>query len=435
MLRFLIWMEQFMSRKTDVIIIGSGLAGLMAAYSAAKKGARTRLISEGMGNLSISPGCIDILGYDSQGKQLADPWSGIQSLDSDHPYTLLGQDVIRESVDYLVSLLAARGLDMAGSKNDDNIQANTPVPTIMGTLKPSWLVQDSPQALEQLKKAKRILVLSVAGFRDCRPSLIASQLARYSDWSDRSFDTQILPMPFTDLRRSINALDLAHYLDRAEGRDWFFNRIKGLGKNHDLVLLPPMLGQKPDSRVRKTLQAELGSPFMELLSVPPGVSGLRIRHALIDTLVDMGVEIYENAQVREATTQGNKAVSIRLHSSGRDMEHKADAFVIATGGIIGGGIILGEGKASEAIFGTSLSVPANVDDWSEKEVFGAHLISRLGMKVNNRLQVAGLDNVYYAGRTLGGYDYAREKSGHGVACATGWQAGRLAAEQAQGGNK
>jgi len=40
------------------------------------------------------------------------------------------------------------------------------------------------------------------------------------------------------------------------------------------------------------------------------------------------------------------------------------------------------------------------------------------------------NNVFFAGRSLGGYDYATEKSGHGVAVATGWQAGRMAAAAA-----
>ena len=42
-------------------------------------------------------------------------------------------------------------------------------------------------------------------------------------------------------------------------------------------------------------------------------------------------------------------------------------------------------------------------------------------------------NVFFAGRSLGGYDYATEKSGHGVAIATGWQAGLMAAAAAAAG--
>ena len=36
---------------------------------------------------------------------------------------------------------------------------------------------------------------------------------------------------------------------------------------------------------------------------------------------------------------------------------------------------------------------------------------------------------------MSGYDFALEKSGHGVACATGWQAGLCAARLAQEADK
>lgn len=424
-----------MSRKTDVLIAGNGLAGLMAGYAAAKKGAKVKIVSEGMGNLSISPGCIDVLGYDANGKRLETPWDGFGQLNDEHPYALLGAEKVKGALTEFTSLLSSKGLALTGAQPEDKSGTNILQPTIMGTLKPTWLVQDEPGAIEQLEKAKRVLIISMSGFRDCRPRFIASQLARYPAWQDRIYDTVVLPMPFSDLGRSINALDLAHFLDRAEGRDWLKSRHKGLGKNHDLALLPPMLGAKPDSPIRSSFAADLGCPWIEMLSVPPGVGGLRIRHALVDTLVDMGVEFYENAQIREGITKDGKAHSIRLHASGRDMEHEASTFVVATGGIVGGGILLGEGTATEAVFGTALTVPADVDDWSDPGIFGKHLISSLGMKVDKSLRAQSLDNVYYAGRTLGGYDYAAEKSGHGVACATGWHAGLLAAEQALGGNQ
>lgn len=414
-----------MSRATDVIVVGSGLAGLMAAYAAAKKGATVKVASEGMGNLAISPGCIDVLGYDKNGQRLENPWDGFSQLDPGHPYSLLGQETVKTGIDELTSILAARGLKMAHAGK------NSLVPTIMGTFKPSWLV---PAELDSdaIQKAGKILVMSIKGFRDCRPQMIVSQLRRYPGWENKSYETLVLPRPFDEHGRSINALDLAHLLDRPHGRDWLMNRIRGIGKKYDLAFIPPMLGALPDSRVREIFADGLGCPYVEMLSVPPGVAGLRISRALVDTLIEMGVEFYENAQVREATTKDGRCESIRIHSSGRETVQAARTFVVATGGIIGGGVILGQGTAKEAIFGLEIPVPANVDDWSLPELFASHPVSRLGVEVDKSLRPKGLENVYFAGRTLGGYDYAAEKSGHGVACATGWQAGNLAADQAQG---
>lgn len=416
-----------MSRTTDVIVIGSGLAGLMAAYAAAKKGASVKVVSEGMGCLSISPGCIDVLGYDKDGKRLENPWSGFGQLEENHPYSLIGEDNVKIALQELADVVSARGLKL------ESRETNSLLPTIMGTFKPSWLVPAEVKS-EEIQKAERLLVLTIRGFRDCRPQLIVSQLRRYPGWENKDYQTLVLPAPFDEHARALNALDLAHFLDLPHGRDWLMNRIKGLGKGRDLALIPPMLGAKPDSRIRTTFAEGLGCPFVEMLSVPPGVAGLRIRQALVDALIEMGVEFYENAQVAGAKVSNGKCESINLHASGRDMTQSAKTYVAATGGIIGGGVILEQGKAKEAIFGLEIPVPADVDKWSEPDIFGRHLVTRIGVEADKNLQARGLENVYFAGRTLGGYDYAAEKSGHGVACSTGWHAGNLAANQALGGN-
>lgn len=420
-----------MSKSTDLIVIGSGLAGLMAALAAAEAGASVKVVSEGMGNLAISPGCIDVLGYDKNGKRLDNPWDGFSWLPAEHPYSLVGREAVEESLAALTKALAGRGLNFVSSKDTDGKPKNSLAPTIMGTFKPTWLMQ-SEVASDTIQKARRILVLSVKGFRDCRPQLIVGQLRRYPGWEDKEFETVVLPAPFDEHGRALNALDLAHFLDLPHGRDWFANRANGLGKKFDLAFIPPMLGAKANSKIRETAPRALGCPCVEMLSVPPGVAGLRIRDALVDILVEKGVEFYENARVVGATTHEGKAESILIHSCGREFEQPAKTFAIATGGIIGGGVLLGQGNAHEGVFGLNIPVPADVDDWSEPELFGNHLVSRLGVETGKDLRVKDLENVYFAGRTLGGYDYAAEKSGHGVACATGWQAGKLAAAQARG---
>lgn len=420
-----------MSRTTDVIIIGSGLAGLMGAYSAAKNGASVKVISEGMGNLSISPGCIDLLGYDILGNAVMDPWKAIGELPADHPYSIVGKDAIEESLKELGICMQKAGCPLSSSEDADGRGVNSLIPTIMGTLKPTWLTQ-SGKGLAAAANAKRILIVGIKGFRDCKPTLIARQLARYADWEDKVYDTLILPEPFKENGRSLNALDLAHFADRGEGQDWLQNRLRNIGQSYDLVLLPPLLGAKPDSRVRGAIAEIIGCPSIEMLCVPPAVGGLRIRKAFVNALVDMGVEFYENAQVISATVAGNKCVDLAIHSTGRTTSQSAASYVVATGGVIGGGVILDQGKANEAIFGADIPVPEDVDKWTEPEIFGQHLISRLGVKTDNTLRIPELENVFFAGRTLGGYDWATEKSGHGVACSTGWQAGKLACTQAKG---
>ncbi|MDO5484614.1 MAG: hypothetical protein Q4F27_06855, partial [Desulfovibrionaceae bacterium] len=88
----------------------------------------------------------------------------------------------------------------------------------------------------------------------------------------------------------------------------------------------------------------------------------------------------------------------------------------------------------ESVLGLSIPVPEDVILWSEPEIFGQHLFSRLGVRVDGQMRPLAAEgdsplpeNIFFAGRTLGGYDFAAEKIGHGVALATGCRAGRMAA--------
>ena len=80
-------------------------------------------------------------------------------------------------------------------------------------------------------------------------------------------------------------------------------------------------------------------------------------------------------------------------------------------------------------------MPENTEEWSSPSIFGDSLFARMGVKVNDALKPVDaegnviLNNVRFAGRILGGYDFATEKSGHGVALATGWHAGTLAGKE------
>lgn len=424
-----------MNKITDVLVIGSGLAGLTAALAAVEAGCKTSLLCEGMGNLSISGGCIDFLGYDKMGQKLENPWTGLEALPPDHPYALLGKENIENAFNKVISLLADKGCILHHARDDKGNPANTMIPTIMGTLKPTYLL---PQEInpQLLNDAKNILVIGIQGFRDCKPRLIIEQLRRYPGWEEKNYDSLVLPPPFKEKGRSLNALDIARATDRSLGREWLLSNLKGRGANYDVAFMPPILGVKTTSSIREEAPETLGCPIVELQCLPPAVAGLRLREAFMNILYAKGVQVFENAQVVEADVDGDHCISISVNASGRQVKHEAKAFVVATGGIIAGGVILGEGSGKEAIFGLPLAVPPNVDDWTEPEIFGSHFITRLGVPVNAQLNATIplngkiLENVFFAGRTLGGYDYATEKSGHGVALVTGWRAGELAAQTA-----
>ena len=420
-----------MSRIVDVLVVGSGMAGLVAALTAASQGKKVRMLTTGMGSLAISGGNIDLLGY-VDGKYVPDPWAGMALLPAGHPYRLMGLENVRAALNFFQQHMASQQWGMQPAASTDGQARNVHTPTIMGTLKPTYLLPEKVN-VDALTSARRVLVLSVEGLRDCRPALVVSQLRRYKAWADREFLQLTVPSPLGDAHRSASALDLARLIDRPQSRQWLIEALAAHAGSCDLVLLPPLCGSKPQPENWQAIENAAGCPVVEMLSIPPGVGGLRLRDALLRALRDYDFEMVENAKVLRAETSDKACTALVAEASGQERRHEARTFVLATGGILGGGLELAPGKIRENVMGLDIAAPADVEQWASPDLFGKHFFASAGVCVDNTMRpvdsqsVARWSNVFFAGRSLGGYDYAAEKSGHGVAVATGWQAGRMAA--------
>lgn len=428
-----------MSRIVDVLVVGSGLAGLVAALTAAEQGRSVRLLTSGMGSLAISGGSVDFLGY-ADSRLASDPWQSLALLPEDHPYRLLGTESVRTAFQFFSDIMEKQHWPMRPALAQDGTPRNTQLPTIMGTLKPTYLLPASLNT-QAMASAKKVLVLSVHGLRDCQPALVVSQLKRYRSWADREFSQGLLPSPFGETHRAITALDLARLADKQQGRQWLLNALAPHAGKYDLILMPPLCGSRANPEVWQAVNAAAGCPVVEMLSIPPGVGGLRLRDALLNALHKLDFELVENTTVLRAETAEKTCTSVLAEASGQQRRHEARAFVTATGGILGGGMVLEPGQCWDSVFNIDITVPQDVSQWSEPQIFGNHLFSRMGVRVDREMRPVDAaaavrwQNVFFAGRSLGGYDYATEKSGHGVAIATGWQAGRMAAAAAAAGEK
>ena len=419
-----------MNRKSDILVVGSGITGMTAALNAAASGKKVTLLCYGVGSLAISSACIDVLGY-IDGKRVADPFSAMDDLPPEHPYRKTGKDTVRSALKWFRDFCAREGIEI---RSPEEGEGNHDLVTVMGTLKPSYLCPDSFDS-SGLHDAKTIAVFSVENMKDVHPKLIIDQLKRYASLSGKEFSGFILPCPVQHAHRNITPLDIARYVDKPEGLHWLKEHLKAYAGKYDVFLLPPVCGMEYSQKVWKNLCSDLKVRIVEMISIPPAVSGLRLYDVMRKALNKAGVYVAENVQVTRADVAGGTCTALYSGEGQMEQRWEAEEFIMATGGLLGGGISTDPGKAWESIFRIPLDVPANIEDWSSPYIFGNSLFARMGVSVGQDLRPVDkegkvlLNNVRFAGRVLGGYDFALEKSGHGVALATGWLAGTLAGKE------
>ena len=310
-------------RNSDVLVIGAGMSGLVAALAAARRGRKVTVLSRGVGALAIGSGCVDILGYVNGQAVSGHPLDAIGSLPAAHPYRLLGRDRVAEACSFLEEVCAAQGLPLLPMKNGNRL-----VPSIMGTLKPSGLCPASADG-DLLLKARKVAVVTIGGLRDCQPNLIIKQFRRYPALKGIDFTEVVLSSPLGKTHRNMTALDLARYVDRPEGVFWLADALKKACGRQDLILLPPVCGVR--HFLWKKLVGLLDCPVVEMLSIPPGVSGLRLRTCLLNALRELDVTLLENTTVIRADIEGGHCRGVI--TSGLDHEHfyAADQIIVATG--------------------------------------------------------------------------------------------------------
>lgn len=412
-------------RKADVIVIGNGVAGLYAACLAAESGKKVDLLTYGGGTSVIAGGVIDILGYGEDGKIFDNPMEGITTLEASHPYRKVGTDLVAKAMDKFVEITKNQGYEYIGS-----ISKNMWIPTAIGSFKPTALVPKSSDGRKVLQ-AKHILVVGFDTMKDFYADIVKKNLARRLA-PNQQVDQFVVKLNFEYGRdlRDITALDVARWLETEAGRAAFVSQVKPHIKEHTAIVLPPVLGIEANYDLLNNLETQLGASLVEVSSLPPAVTGLRLSKMLTKYAKQLGVQIIQKANVIDSRIENGKCISVTTEGFDRTREYFADKFIIATGGVYGGGIKTALGEMHEQVLHIDIEVPANQLDWSNPKLFSKEkqAFALMGVNVDEQLRPLDksgkvvADNVRIIGRTLAGYDFCVEKSGNGVALATAYKA-------------
>ncbi len=399
---------------THIIIIGGGLTGLFASIVAADRGARVTTIFKGHGGLSLSHGCIDVLDRSSPSRSLA-------RLPDHHPYKLVGKVNLKDSVSDFRDLMLHAGYPFAGK-----LSKSMSILTALGSIKRTSFAP-SGIARGDLNSGGPITLGQFSGFRDFYPSMIQKRASKNGVDIAKVIDLPLLEPPD---RRDAYPTDYALLFEDSEWREEIIRMWRPLLPGVKRLGLPAVLGVLNHCEIHEELEDLLGIEIFEIPTLPPSVPGLRIERILLRQAQALGAKLIEGAGVIgriDGRSRGKRVAGVVLHSTGRPIQLDADAVLLATGGILNGGLVAQQDhRIRESVFDLPVLHPTNRSDWVGLSLFHRQAYASTGIFVNSRMQPLGLDkkpmfkNLFAAGGLLAGSDRSLEGSRQGIDLATAY---------------
>ena len=417
----------------DVVVLGAGMAGLVAAVRLAEAGLRVVTVAKGYGSLRLSPATIDILGYRPEPVQSpADELPGFAEAHPGHPYALISPALLAESVQWL-----KEHVDTYAYVGDPS--TNMLLPTAIGVPRPSAVVPET-MAGGDVRDIGPVAIAGLGVLKDFHAALAAENLQAATTAYGRTTQARpVLLSPPTDGQADVGALGLARMFEDAAFRSAVAAELRAAVREDEVVGLPAVLGMDQARLVWTELQQAVGRPVFEIpTAVPPSVPGLRLARALQDRLRRAGGRFVLGAQAAGPELRDGKLAVVRIRSSARVMPRLCRWVVLATGGLASGGIEVDTaGSAREQALGLPVHAPGPDQAGFLPSYLGEHPMETAGLRVDAALRPVGPDgdpvypNVYAAGAVIGGARPWREKSGDGISLSTGYLAAEAILKEAR----
>jgi glycerol-3-phosphate dehydrogenase subunit B len=373
---------------TRVLVIGGGIAGYCAALGARRDGAEVTVLARAPGATALYAG----------GMEVVDDLEALLKTEPQHPISRLGFDAVRLATELDTAIqsmhlaLRKEGLELEGTWRTRGLYAD-----IHGLARPANIVPAgvAPGELRALS-GRTVAVVGVPQVGDYDAASTAQALKELHGVEAFAEDVTI-----PDLPQAASLTDL--YGRRAP--------VPARARGASIAYPPGFTNLPPNG--------------FELLAAPPSPHGWRLQQAISLGVVRAEVTSLEVARGRISAARAG------------DKSFRADAFIIATGHHIGGGLIGGR-VAREPLLGLGVfhggrPVGTAGTRLQHMQYLGPAEEFRGGLATDSRLHPldevgsAPYENLFAAGAVLGGYDYAGP-CGFGVPILTGWLAGRWAAK-------
>ena len=451
-----------MDLEADLVVIGGGMAGLIAGTIAAEAGLDTILLRKGQSATAYSSGAIDLIGYLPEASEpFITPEEGLFALSKLyplHPYSVIGYDERIESGKVVETIVERTKetitwlkvhLDRPVAPQMGDFESNLYPITILGTTKPTCLIQKTMDNGDvQTREDSVLLFVGLTGYADFNPTTAAKTYLEdrmAAGTPPRKVGhcmLQVLPFgkPY-----NLSSIELARHLDHEGSIEDLAKQLKEhieqIGATH--VAFPPVLGIENALKNKEKLEDLTGTTVFELLGFPPSIPGQRLQRSLETIFAKAGGKMLLGHEAISYLKIAERLKSVTAASPRREIKIDAKAFVLATGKYIGGGIAGDEKGLRETVFDL---MPVTGDYHSAMEIVPSRSTNRLSISPGGQpIQSCGLSidpkfrpvneagiewakNLFAAGAVLAGYNYSVEKSGLGVAATSGYSAAKNAIE-------
>ena len=408
----------------DVMVIGSGFAGMAASLFAASRGLSVAQAG-GTGGIDFSTGFIDLLAVHPVAEQRVweDPFAALAALRRDlpkHPYALVTDEEIAQALDAFTAFLGANGLCYTGRPG-----RNTLALTSAGTVKPTYLLPCSAwNGVLALEAKAPTLLVDFHGLK----GISARQIAEVrSDWPALRTARTAFPGMKGELYPEHMAWSMADPARRAELAD----AVRPLLGDEEFVGFPAIFGMTDAAAWVGHMGELLGRRVFEIPTLPPSIAGPRLRAAFDRGLAGLGVRTYTQKLVSAFEvsdglfhfTAGSGSTAVRIAARGA---------VLASGRFFGKGLRADRHRVREVVFDLPVSQPERREDWHRAEFFDprGHELNQAGIETDAALRPLGTDGrpfhprLHAAGAILAHQDWMRMKCGAGLAIATALKAVR-----------
>ncbi len=407
----------------DLMVIGTGLAGMAAAAMAVRRGLSVALAGTS-GESMYASGLLDLLAVHpvTDGRLWDDPFAALAALAADepgHPYARLDRPGIEAAFAAFTAFLGEIGLDYHGH-DGKNAMVLTPV----GTIKHSYRVPAGMWAADAgIRTTPPALIVDFYGLKGFSSAQIAQTAGVF--WPGLAH----VRLPFPGGRPAPYPEPMALALESHKTRQELAKALSPHLRGREMVGFPAVLGIYRTRETLAALSELLGTPVFEIPTIPPAVTGLRLKAAFEEAMPERGVVTFFQKLVLGVRAEADGfACDVGWNSA--EAEVRARGVILATGRFFGKGLVPHRKGVIEPLFGLPVAQPAARSLWHRDRMFdpAGHPINRAGLMTDDRFRPLGadgkpaFDGLYAVGSILAGHDWIRQKCGAGLALATAYAA-------------